>query len=196
MIKNQSILKHKNHETDFDKKRKDLLKKSEFSLWLDSYDDIFSDFDPRPNSQRALSQDFLDESKRATRYTKFGSMQLNLLINEKARDLNEEEIVKKRLHEHFQKHHLMQIKERKKIIRKGLLFISIGLILLFLATYILVTFGDNTYFISFLLIILEPSGWFFSWEGLNIAIFTSKEQTSDFEFYKKMSNCEINFVSE
>ena len=38
-----------------------LLQQSEISLLLDSYDDIFSDFDPRPYNQRALSQDFLAE---------------------------------------------------------------------------------------------------------------------------------------
>ena len=44
-----------------------LLKKSEISLSLDNYDDIFSDFDPRPFSQRALSDDFLIEAKKASR---------------------------------------------------------------------------------------------------------------------------------
>ena len=32
------------------------------SLWLDTYEDIFSDFDPRPYGQRALSEDFVAEA--------------------------------------------------------------------------------------------------------------------------------------
>ena len=35
-------------------------------LVLDSYDDIFSDFDPRPYSERAMSGDFLLECKKAS----------------------------------------------------------------------------------------------------------------------------------
>ena len=33
-------------------------------LWLDDFDDIFSDFDPRPYSARELSDDFLDEVRK------------------------------------------------------------------------------------------------------------------------------------
>ena len=46
---------------------KELLEKTQISLWLDDYADIFSDFDPRPFSQRALSDDFLNEAKKVVR---------------------------------------------------------------------------------------------------------------------------------
>ena len=36
------------------------------SLWIDSYDDIFSDFDPRPFSARNISDDFLYEVKKTS----------------------------------------------------------------------------------------------------------------------------------
>ncbi len=195
VIKNQTLLNRQNIQTNFEKQRTELLKKSEISLWLDSYDDVFSDFDPRPNSQRALSQDFLEESKRALRYTVLDNYHLNLLIDEKLRDSEEEEIITKRLHEHFVKHYRMQKKERKKIIKKGISFIVIGVCLLFMATYLLVNYGNTSYFLAFLLIVMEPAGWFFAWEGLDLAIFYSKEQTQDYEFYKKMEKCEILFSS-
>lgn len=85
-IKNQSILLNKTHKTQFEIKRKELLNKFEISLWLNSYNDLYSDFDPRPNYQRAISQDFLDESKRAIRYNKEDNFQLTLLVDEKIRD--------------------------------------------------------------------------------------------------------------
>lgn len=173
----------------------ELLQKSEISLWLDSYDDLYSDFDPRPNSLRALSQDFLDESKRAVRYSKNNEFQLNLLIDEKLRDLKEEKIISERLHEHLQKHYKLQKKERQRIMRKGILFVIIGVCLLFLATYLLVNYGDLSYYMAFLLIVLEPAGWFFAWEGLDLAIFTSKDESPDYDFYKKMLKCEIKFDS-
>lgn len=46
---------------------KEIIDKAEISLVLDTYDDIFSDFDPRPYGERALSSDFLDEAKKAAR---------------------------------------------------------------------------------------------------------------------------------
>ena len=36
------------------------------SLWLDNYDNIFSDFDPRSYAHRELSDDFLIEAKKVT----------------------------------------------------------------------------------------------------------------------------------
>ena len=41
-------------------------------LDLNSYDGLFSDFDPRPTEQRALSDDFLLEVKRAARDKEIG----------------------------------------------------------------------------------------------------------------------------
>ncbi|MBI2151367.1 hypothetical protein HYU21_01420, partial [Candidatus Woesearchaeota archaeon] len=35
------------------------VREGNISLVLDSYDDIFSDFDPRDYSEKALSEDFL-----------------------------------------------------------------------------------------------------------------------------------------
>jgi len=48
---------------------------------------------------------------------------------------------------------------------------------------------------TFLVILLEPGGWFLFWEGLNLIIFETKEETPDFSFYEKMSKCSINFSS-
>ena len=42
-------------------------KNGNISLILESYTDIFSDFDPRPYDQRTLSDDFLLECKKAVR---------------------------------------------------------------------------------------------------------------------------------
>ncbi len=194
-IKRHSIFKRKNVPTDFELKQKELLKKSEVSLWLDGYDDLYSDFDPRPNSQRALSQDFLDETKRATRYGNNDQLQLNLLIEEKLRDKREEEIITKRLHDHFEKNFRQIQKERNKVITRGTTFIVIGIICLFLAAFLVFKYTRLNNWVNFLLVVLEPAGWFLAWEGSNIALYRSRDMTPDFEFYQKMSKCEIKFDS-
>ena len=40
----------------------------EISLWLDSYDDIYSDFDSRHYLKRRISKDFIDELEASLKY--------------------------------------------------------------------------------------------------------------------------------
>lgn len=173
-------------------KMHDLLKKSEISLWLDTYDDIFSDFDPRPYFQRILSDDFLFEAKKASRDTKSG-IELKFLIAKDMRNAEKEALIKKRLHEHFKKHLLELQKEVSGIIRGGVLFVLAGIILMFIATFILIKYPEKNIFPTFLVVLLEPAGWFLLWEGLNQIIFKSSQESPDLKFYEKMSKCEIGF---
>jgi hypothetical protein len=179
-----------------DKEKHELLKMSEISLWLDGYDDIFSDFDPRPYSQRGLSVDFLDEAKRAAvRMATSGSFQLKFLVPISQRNIAHENTIKKRLREYFKRHHDILEKEIVGIIHKGVIFAIIGLVLMFLGSLILFKYPQKTLFIDFLIILLQPAGWFFFWEGLGLIIFESKERKPEMEFYDKMNKAEIKFMS-
>ncbi len=171
-----------------------LLEKSEISLWLDTYDDIFSDFDPRPYSQRALSEDFLNEAKRASR-DKLSGIELKFLVKKKMRSSKEELLVRKRLRNHFNKHHNMLEEERARIMKRGAVSVIIGIILMFVATFVLYSSGQNDVIRDFFIVLLEPAGWFLFWEGLNNAMHDSKKIKPDLEFYKKMSRCHIEFLS-
>jgi hypothetical protein len=115
-----------------EKLKEQLLKISEISLWLDTYDDIFSDFDPRPFSQRSLSVDFLDELKRASRDKVSGQIELKFLIPDKQRIVETELQIRKRLREHFKKHHSQLIEDKKKISKNGFLIASFGFFNMFL----------------------------------------------------------------
>lgn len=170
-----------------------ILQMSEISLQLDSYDDIFSSFDPRPYSQRALSVDFLDESRRASRDKKEG-VELKLLIPKYKRDVKQEGIIKRRLLEHFRRHHEMVKQETKGIMKTGLFFVVLGVILMFLATFVFFKY-EKSAITSFFVILLEPASWFTFWEGLNHMIFESKRTRVELNFYRKMSKCEIIFMA-
>jgi hypothetical protein len=74
------------------------------SLWLDNYDDIFYDFDRHPYGQRALSEDFLAEARRAVRNRHDEVPELRLLVRAAVRRVNDETIIRKRLRDHFRKH--------------------------------------------------------------------------------------------
>ncbi len=75
-------------------KKETLLKASEISIILDTYDDIFSDFDPRPYSERALSDDFLIEANKASRDKASGQIELIFLIPQKMRNIESENLIK------------------------------------------------------------------------------------------------------
>jgi hypothetical protein len=175
-----------------EEKTKQLLEKSEISLILDSYDDIFSDFDPRPFSQRALSDDFLVEAKRAARDKIFG-MELKFLVPYNKRNPETEATIKKRLREHFKKHHEELGEENKKTIRVGIASAVLGIILM-IGAALVYQFFKELFFWTIVFTILEPAGWFITWRGFDLIFYISKVESKDLEFYKKMSKAEISFM--
>jgi len=188
-------MKESDDNIDIQEQEHKLLQMSEISLWLDNYDDIFSDFDPRPFSQRALSEDFLEEAKRASRDKVSGAIELKLLLAEKSRDKSIEKTIKKRLGEHFKRHHDLLEKEKTGTIKKGVLFGGIGIMLMLLAVFIVVNYAQESILTAFLIILLEPSGWYFLWSGLDMIVFKSKTISPDLVFYEKMTTSSVEFVS-
>lgn len=168
-----------------------IFETSEISILTKTYDDIFSDFDPRHYSQRSLSEDFLSEAKRAC-CDKNGGLQLRFLVPHGQRSTDKEIIIKKRLHDHFRRHHEMIESEKKKTRKKGLMLTFLGIAMLLLATYIQPTEAQN-FFTRLLFVALEPTSWFVAWYGLD-RIFSIRHNP-DADFYRKMSKCEILFFS-
>lgn len=175
--------------------KKKLRDISQISLWLDDYTDIFSDFDPRPYSERTLSDDFLLESRKAIRDTATGKIQFTLLVPDDKRNVHDEGIIKKRLRSYFKTRFESVKKQNMDTIKQGILFTSAGVILMFIATFIIFAYTEKSFLTSFLFVVLEPGGWFLFWEGLNLIIFKPKELKHDLEFYHKMSSCEVSFIS-
>jgi len=171
--------------------------KHEIPLQLDSYQDIFSDFDARPYAKRALSEDFLSELKKASWDKEAGEMELKLLVPSAKRNLHDEAIIKGRLREHFGKHYTRIKKQiKQKVIIQGLIFTALGLALMAIATFMEFTYSQKTFYSSLSIIVMQPAGWFLFWEGLNLAIFESKKANPDLEFHDKMYRCRIKFISQ
>lgn len=170
-----------------------ILELSEISIWIDTYDDIFSDFDPRPYSQRSLSDDFLTEAKKAS-MDKAGKLELRLLVSEDKRDAKNESVIKKRLHEHFTKHAQMLKKEIRSTRNKSVIAAFIGILMLLSATYV-GSFESGAFVMRFLFVLLEPAGWFTTWFALDRLFYTTEKNKEEYNFYEKMSKCEIIFSS-
>ena len=167
-------------------------KQGNVSLILDSYTDIFSDFDPRAYSERALSDDFLAECKRAARDKELG-FELILSVPKNKRKLNDETSIKKRIKEHFKEHHAEKEREIHKIKKNGVRWIIIGSILL-ITTAILETYSKS-FLINLAMVITTPAGWFSFWEGLGKIFIYSREREPEELFYRKMANAKIHFVN-
>lgn len=176
-----------------------LLQMSEVSLVLHSYDDIFSDFDPRPYENRSLSDDFLLEMKRAAKEKKYGIIELNFLIPAEQRKAEKEAKIKKRLRDHFKKHFDLVRKEISVVRKNGVELAVIGFALATIGALFIIPAEESPDAIvnaiyRVLLVIVEPAAWFTIWTGFERIFTTWKELEPDLEFYKKMAKAEINFT--
>ncbi len=166
------------------------LREGNISLILDSYKDIFSDFDPRPYNVKALSDDFLLACKKAS-VDKDEELELRFLVPKHKRDTNEEYEIRKRLRTHFHKHYKEKEKEIKQIKKEGLAWFFLGAFVMLISAYV---YKFPGFLFEFLFVISQPAGWFFFWEGLGKIFMEAKKKKPDYEFYRKMSKAHIYFL--
>jgi len=171
----------------------EIIKRSNIPLILDSYNDIFSSFDSRPFNEKALSDDFLIECKKAARDKDDNGIELVLAMPKARRNINDEFKIKKRLREHFRKHFIEKEKEISGIKNRGIRWVTFGSLLIFGVVYGLINAENEI--LQAIWPIFEVPGWFLVWEGMGKIFFDSAKLESDFKFYKKMSNCEVIFRS-
>jgi len=177
------------------KEMKKVLQMSEIALWLESYDDIFSDFDPRPFAQRTISDDFLLEVMKVARDRGKEDFELKFLMAPEVRQHSHEPTIKKRLHEYFSKHYHQLLKEKKGIFQRALIFVLAGIILMFVSSFTAYLYLGKSFIFNFIVAITEPAGWFLFWEGLNRAIKDYKKINPNVDFYRKMAKSAITFLS-
>lgn len=177
------------------------LREGNISLILESYDDIFSDFDPRPTPERALSDDFLSECRRAAHDRREKEIELRLMVPKVNRNLEEEAKIKHRLKAHFHKHLQEKGEEINSIKNEGWRWFSLGAICMIVGAY-LYTSGETggilgltnaNFFYHMLIMIFEPAGWFLVWEGMDQILLATKEHKHELLFYEKMAQSRVEF---
>lgn len=161
------------------------------SLWLDSNTDIFSDFDPRPFSDRAISDDFIVQVKKMSKDVRKVAV-LRLLLPEGTGKEEDERIIRKRLQGHFYKMHEQLEEESRAIRNKGVVMTLAGVTMMIIASYIYYL-EPSIFPMYLLLVLLEPGGWFLFWNGLDHLFTFSKARKSDMAFYGKMSTAHVEF---
>lgn len=165
----------------------------EIAVVIDTWDDIFSDFDPRPLNERTVSGDFVEELKKRYRETRKGEFVIVIYAPVSLKNKESEQMVARHLKEHF--HHTSL--RKKKVINliriRGAIFVGVGICslgFLTIATYFKFLSVLTT---EILAIVLMPLGWFGFWEGLSKLIDTSPAFIQEEILFDKLSRATFLF---
>lgn len=182
------------NQIDFIRLKKSLLSKAELSIWLDSYEDIFSDFDSRPFEERALSDDFIHEAHKMAKEKPSGHIELKLLIPLNVRNKELEEVITRSLHSHF-RFFANQLRQEMKVVKqRGMLLAIMGVIILTSTAY-LVNLPVHSFLLNVLRITMEPFGLFLVWTGLEAFLYKAYKKKPERDFNTKMAHADIQFLS-
>lgn len=168
----------------------------EITIALDNYDDIFSDFDPRPYQERELSEDFLKEIQRRYMEDRKGRFEVHFTVPSMERDIKEESVIKKRLRGHFG---FMAREEGDAVGRikaRGYAYMIIGSVVLLANIFSLFWLQETSLFYQILSIMLVPAGWYGVFTGMDKVIDKPFELVEHKIIYEKFERASYTFMSE
>lgn len=166
----------------------------DISISIDFYDDIFSDFDPRPFSQRELSKDFLAELSSRHMETRKGQIEVRFFIPALERDGKIEAMIKKRLREHFEAELKILSEEVQRGKMRGMLYMAIGFVLLF-AELLVGMYVPDEFLQKTFGILLVPAGWYGMFTGIEKLVETEDRLRPKWDMAKKFTKCNYIFFS-
>ncbi|MBL0308259.1 MAG: hypothetical protein IPP77_00715 [Bacteroidetes bacterium] len=167
---------------------------SEISIWIDKYDDVFSDFDSRTYSERVLSTDFLTEVRKMVVNQPKSDVKFTFRLMDNQRDLSTEAIIMENIRIHFNRI-AVGIQEEMIALRNKGYFMTSGGFALSIALVFLSTSVEHIRYINHIPMVLEPIAWFTTWTGLDHIFQLSRKDKPTYEFNKKMVSAEITFHS-
>ena len=174
----------------------ELASMREITIRLDTYEDIFSDFDPRPYSQRELSEDFLKEIQRRFMEDNRGRFEIHFTIPSSERDTREEALIKKRLREHFSTmvtHENTLIKNTRA---QGYLYIIAGAFVLLSDVFALAVLNESSIFYKILSVLIVPAGWYGMYTGMGKVIDEPALSVEKKLAYEKFEKANYIFLSD
>ena len=179
-----------------DAKEQPVVAIRDISIALDTYDDIYSDFDPRPHAEREISADLLKELERRTHTDVKGNFEVRFFLPKALREEKTEGRIIRRLRAYF----LGEVKEiekkDKQRVRTGINFTVAGLAALFAYAYVASLPAIIGEAVLFLEVLLVPFGWFSMWVGLEKLVQEKELFAHDIEFYQKLAKASYSFISE
>ncbi len=166
----------------------------DISIWVDKYGDLFSDYDSRDFTERALSDDFIMEVRKLVRELPSEKIEIKFNLMEEPSNAETEAIIIKNIHEHFAYYADVVQKEMNQIFRNGCLMCAGGFGLIISLAFLGAVATESS-FINGSHMALEPIGWFLAWTGLDMVFQQSKKEQETIDFNLKMTRSEITFMS-
>ncbi len=168
---------------------------AELSLWLDYYNDIYSDFDSRHYLKRRVSEDFLDELRSAMKYRMGHFDRLELLLESKKRDEQLEGVIIKSLNEFFSNRYKFEAKKCSGKMTKGFVMLVFGVLVVIANSFIIYSAWDF-FLVNILKLLLEPAGWFLIWGALDFIFYQYNALKGERDFLKALSRMTVYFKSD
>lgn len=165
---------------------------TELSIWLDYYDDIYSDFDSRHYLKRRISEDFLHELRMAKKYKRERVTDLLLFLPQEKREGNSEKMIINSLKDFFTDQ-FRSTSDKFRIKRNsGVIALIAGLLVMMINSYISFI-AAHSLPLSFVRIILEPGGWFLLWLSFDFLFYDLREIRKDRDVFREFSEINIHF---
>jgi hypothetical protein len=165
---------------------------TELSLWLDDFDDLFSDFDSRLYRKRRVSEDFLYEMRNELKYRKEKMNILALYLPQDKRQPAYEKDIADNLRDFFSSQYLYHTSKCRRKLRTGILFALAGVLLMILNSFLSYKDYDSFTVIS-LRVITEPAGWFLLWTAFDNLFYDLREMKKEKNLYRQLSGMNIEF---
>ena len=169
----------------------------DITVGIDTLDDIFSDFDPRPLPQRALSEDFLKEIQKFYVESSRGRLNVIFLGPTVLKEILEKNQLEKaiisHLHQEFRRRSLYAKKTINGIKTTGVRFITFGAIILIALTLLRAFKIFPDLWTELGLELIMPLGWFGMWEGFSHLVQTPYKLKEESTMYDKLAKAQYSF---
>lgn len=165
---------------------------AELSLWLDHYNDIYSDFDSRHYLKRRVSEDFLYELRHALKNREEKIHELLLFLPEKSRNENHEKDIVENLKQFFKTRYQTQAGRCRTKFNRGVLFGLIGITIMVINSFLVFKSFDSWPVVA-IGVVFEPAGWFLLWASFDFIFNDWKEMKNEREFFRELSAINIHF---
>lgn len=182
-----------------EKGKESILEIRDISIALDTYEDIFSDFDPRPYKERGLSIDFLNAISGMHVEAKSGKLEVRFFMPSERRNPKIETTIKRRLRDYFTREKGELRKALNKRRKSGIAYMVIGgtlLLIDFLFEGIIAGINLPTLLPKLIEIMLVPAGWFGMWIGIGKLVEKPEGIAEEIGMNEKLAKANFIFLSE
>jgi hypothetical protein len=168
----------------------------DISIAIDTWDDIFSDFDPRPLSERTLSEDFIFELTKRSHESRKGHSVITICAPGSLRNDRAERIASTRIRLYLAQRAALANDTIRRQRTRGVVFALCGFI--FLSTLTIMGYEFKPWFgnlgFQFVEIILMPLGWFGIWEGVSKIVDVDRLLLQEAALYDRLAHATYRFT--